>query len=64
MPKSKVAMNLTPTSECYVVMCIIGGLQSPLCSIMSKQPIELLLVKIKPMSETLQHCVTHNNNTH
>ena len=37
--------------------------QSHLCFIMSEQPIELLLVKIKLMSETLLHCVTPNNNT-
>ena len=31
---------------------------------MSKQPIELLLVNIELLSETLLHCVTSNSNMH
>ena len=39
----------------YVLFC------EHLCSIMSRQPIELLLVEIELMSKTLMHCVTPNS---
>lgn len=38
--------------------------QSDLCSIMSEQPMKLLLIKLELPSETILHCVNLNCNTH
>lgn len=34
--------------------------RSHLCSMMPKKPIEILLVKVEPLSKTLLQCVTSN----
>ena len=39
-------------------------MQSHLCSIISNQLNQILLVNIEILSKTLLHCVTLNSNTH
>ena len=69
-----IIVPIIPISVCYYVEFTqrynkLMGLyyfvkQRHLCFVMSKQPIEHLLVKTKLLSMTLLHCVIPNSNTH
>ena len=57
-------MLLFKVMQCYNYLMEYFTKKSQLCSIMSKQPIDLSLVKSEILSKTSLPCVTPNNQTH